>query len=190
MSRFPESVSPDALRQSLNSLRSNHAAAVARIAALEAEAPATTTVTGWTDALPRAVKYPIDYTQFKATAATIVNVTLDSLPAGLRWTHVWIEPVRSFVSAGLFVWRGSVVIPATGATAGGSPKSVDITTPDALSQQAASWFVQCDNSAPVTLEAQIDSGGTDTADLLADGSANIYITLSVPGSTADDLPHQ
>jgi len=149
----------------------------------------TATVTGWTDAQPRWVKYPVTRTDFSA-AATTVTITLDTLPAGVAWTQVWVEPVTNFVSTpGGSIWRLSADVPATGATAGGSPKSVDVTTPDALAQQAASWYVQCNNSGAATVTATIDSGGGDNANNLSSGSANIYLLMSVPGATTDDLPH-
>lgn len=189
MARNAERMDDDNLRRIFGELRSSIAAGAksllsltGRVVTLE-EATATTTLT---DSVPRVVKYTADYTLLTSAAALSVTISLDSLPAGVRWTHVWIEPVDLFDSGGS-IWSAQVVVPVTGATAGGAPKTVDVTSPDALANQSASWFVQCDNSAPVTLELTV-SNGADTSDLLTAGSVNVYLTLSVPGSSANDLP--
>lgn len=161
------------------------AALDARVVVLE-----TATPTGWTDAQPRWVAYPVTYTGFTG-AALSVTITIATLPAGVSWTQVWVKPGTLFVSTNnppMDVWRLGVDVPATGATAGGATKTVDVTTPDALAQQAASWYVQCDTSGTATVTATL-ANGTDNANTLTAGTATIYLLLSIPGATTDALPH-
>lgn len=183
MSRFPESVRPDALRLRIKQLND-------RIKELEAApaASSATVVTGWTDAQPRWVAYSVDYTDF-ASASTIVDFTVASLPAGTTWTAAWIEPTTPFASTGLSTWRMGPLVPTNGATVAGSPKTTDVSTPDTLSQQAAAWFVISDPASAQDLIIEIDSSGGDNGTALTAGAATVYLLLSVPGSTSDDLPH-
>lgn len=165
-------------------------------AAVNALSPATQSTTGsvsstaLTDNMPRWVSYPVSFSSFVG-ASTSVTIPLATLPAGTVWTSVWIEPGTQFVSpscpAG--AWRLGVDVPATGATVGGAPKTVDMTTPDSLGAQAASWHVQCNRSGSVAVTATIDSGGTDDGSDLTAGSAVIHLLLSVPNATTDQLPH-
>lgn len=158
------------------------AALDARVVVLE-----TATPTGWTDAQPRWVAYPVTYTGFTG-AALSVTITIATLPAGASWTAVWVKPGTLFASPTVPIWQLNVDVPATGATASGAPKTVDVTTPDALAQQAASWYVQCDTSGTATVTATL-ANGTDNANTLTAGTATIYLLLSIPGATTDALPH-
>jgi hypothetical protein len=180
---LPRSVSPDAIRREWKRTED-------RLAELE-RAPATATaavVTGWTDAQPRWIALPVAHTLFTGTAATVVDAVLTELPAGTVCTHQWVEPGTLFVSAG-DTWRMSIVKAAPIYSAGGSPKAVDVTTPDAIDQQHAAEYIVSDSAGANDWYVRIETGGVDTANLLTQGTATMHLLVSVPGAITDDLPH-
>jgi hypothetical protein len=159
----------------------------ARVTTLESAPPPAGTLT---DNVARWIALPVAYTDF-VTAATTVQFTIANLPAGTQWTAVWVEPGTLWESPSnppIAVWRLGVNVPATGATAGGSPKTVDMTTPDSLDLQAADWYVVTNRSGPCVVVAELTNGGADTADLITQVTATIHLLVSVPGSSANDLP--
>lgn len=180
MSRTPESVRPDALRQSLADLRRRVDSASAAVA--------TAVVTGWTDAQPRWVAYTVPYTLFTGTVATTAVTTVATLPPGTVWTQERIDVGTTFVSLGA-TWRMTIAVPAGGASAGGTAKAADVTTPDALAQRSANEYVVSDPAGVCDVVISIDSSGVDNASTLTQGSATVNILVSVPGSTLDTLPH-
>ena len=191
---YPESTSPDALRRSLNELRTRATDAEQETASLAlrvAELEAATT-SGLTDGTPRWIKVDVDYTDFPDAATTSQHLLIQ-LPAGTACTHQWIEPGDAFTSTNIpggGVWRMSIVKDGTIIdSAGGTAKDVDVTTPDAMAQQYAAEHIVSDTATANDWYVQIDSGGVDNASKLTAGTATVHLLVSVPGSTANDLPH-
>lgn len=179
----PRSVTPDSIRREWKRI-DDRLTAIERAPAPESSA----VVTGWTDAMPRWIALPVPHTLFTGTAATVVDAVLTNLPAGTICSHQWVEPGTLFVSAG-DIWRMSVLKSPPIYSAGGTPKSVDVTTPDAINQQHAAEHIVSDSAGANDWYVRIETGGVDTADLLTQGTATIHMLVSVPGATTDDLPH-
>lgn len=180
---LPRSLTPDQLRRDLKAIR-DRLTEIERVPASEAAA----VVTGWTDAQPRWIKYTVPYTLFTGTVATTATTTVATLPPGTVWTQERIDVATTFVSLG-GIWRMTIAVPTGGAAAGGTAKAPDVTTPDALAQRAANEYVVSDPAGVCDVVISIDSSGIDNASTLTQGSATVNILVSVPGSTADALPH-
>ena len=180
------STSSDAIRRQFYDLRQEAEALEARIRSLESAEPTTGTLT---DNTPRWIALPVPHTLFTGTVATSVDsAPIASLPPGTVWTAERIDVDTTFVSAGS-IWRMTIKVPTGGASVGGVPKSPDVTTPDAIGQLAADEHVFSDPAGVCDVVINIDSSGGDTADQLTQGSVTVHLLVSVPGSTADSLPH-
>ncbi|HYD02109.1 MAG TPA: hypothetical protein VEB22_12855 [Phycisphaerales bacterium] len=179
----PRSVRGDALRARLRRLERD----VAESGTTASESATTTTTL--TDGTPRWVRYTVAYTDFTAVATTSDKV-IDNLPAGTVCTHQRIEPGNSFVSPNAEVWRLSVVKSGAIYSAGGTAKTVDVTTPDGTDAQHAAEFIVSGDASANDWTVRVATGGTDTADTLSAGTATVHLLVSVPGSTANLLPHE
>lgn len=181
MTRSIPSARPAAVLNAIATLRR-------RLDSASTVATESDTATGWTDAMPRWIALAVAYTDFNGTAATTATKTVTTLPPGAVWTQERIDVATTFVSAGS-IWRMTIAVPTGGASAGGTAKAPDVTTPDALAQRAANEYVVSDPAGVCDVVISIDSGGGDLATTLTQGSATVNILASVPGSTSDTLPH-
>lgn len=180
MSRFPESVRPDALRQSLADLRRRVDSASAAVA--------TAVVTGWTDAQPRWVRVTKQYTDF-ADPGSVVAVVLGNYPAGTVFTHVRINPTTIFATTLTNAVVAEAIVPTNGALADGSTKTVNLAVSPPLADQAATIYMLGDPDAASDFKLEISISGGETGNDLIAGVVAVDMLLSVPGATTDDLPH-
>jgi len=182
MSKTPESTRPDALRLALAQLRR-------RIDSAATAVPATTTVTGWTDAMPRSVIYTLNYTAFN-TAASVVDALIASLPAGTVTSYVRIEPSVAFTGTGLIGATAEIPAPSSGAIASsGTYKYISVAAPlSTIGDQASAAVYATDNSGAADFYLRLSLSGCNGSDLTA-GQIKVHMTVCVPGSTADTLPH-
>lgn len=182
MSRFPNSVRPDAIRLEFAALRK-------QIAAANATAAANTRTVGLTDNIPRWIALDVLFSDFTGTVATTVDsAPITTLPPGTIWIGERIDVGTTFVSAGS-TWRMTIKVPVGGASIGGTAKAPDVTAPDPLSQLVADEFVTSNPAGVCDVIINLDSGIGDTANQLTQGAATVHLFVSVPGSTSDTLPH-
>ena len=180
---LPRSLTPDQLRRDLKAIRE-------RLTIIE-RAPATSAAavaTGWTDALARQVRVTKQYTDF-AGAASIVTVALGTYPAGTICTHVRINPSTPFTTTLGNDVTATVPVPTNGALADGSAKTVNLTLPDPLVNQAAALYIIGDPAAPTDFSLEITVSGGEVGNDLTAGTVVVDMLMSVPGSIADTLPH-
>lgn len=178
---LPRSLTPDQLRRDLKAIGD-------RVTVIERGSATAATAATWSDNTPRSIALTVAYTDFIAATDPTPHL-LVNLPAGTVCTHQWVEPGTLFVSPLASIWRLSIVKSAPIYSAAGTAKAVDVTTPDGIDQQHAAELIVSDSATANDWYCQIESGSGENGDTLTAGDAVLHLLVSVPGSTADTLPH-